>query len=163
MHAAIIYFTKSGNTLAAARLIEEGLREGGIAEVTLIPIEEVEANRAVIAAANTLVFGTPTYSASFAWPLKQWFDEHARTYGLEGKLAANFATAMHIGGGSDTALASLAMHELMRGMLIYSGGGPLTHYGAVLIGTGDAAQQARAREFGRRIGRKAQEIFVQNG
>lgn len=159
MKVAILYYTQTGNTRAAAQLIAQGIGEVGDIEVRLIPLESAEEERPFIESAQCVVFGSPTYSASFAWQLKQWYDERARTFGLSGKLAANFATGMHIGGGQDSALASMATHEIMRGMLVYSGGGPLTHLGAVIIGRGDAAQQERAVEFGRRIGRKALELF----
>lgn len=157
MNAAIVYYSRTGNTRAAAALVEEGLRDAGVAGVRLMEVGAIDT--AWLAQADVVVFGSPTYSASFAWPLKRWFDEEARNCGLHGKLAANFATGAHIGGGEDTALLAMAGHELVRGMLVYSGGGPLTHTGAVVIGQGDEAQRQRAVEFGRRVGAMALLLF----
>jgi len=53
----------------------------------------------------------------------------------------------------------MAIHELMRGMLVYSGGGPLTHFGAVLLDVENTVQQERAIAFGERMGRKTLELF----
>lgn len=155
---AIFYYSQTGNTLAAARLVEQGVKQAGDIETRLVDIMQPEAHE-YLRQADAVIFGTPTYSASFAWPLKRWYDEEARTFGLAGKLAANFATGMHIGGGQDTALKSMAAHEIMRGMLVYSGGGPLTHLGAVILDMEDAAQRERAILFGERIGRKTLELF----
>jgi NAD(P)H dehydrogenase (quinone) len=157
MKVAILIYSKTGNTIAAAQLIEQGIQSAGDIQTRIISVENEEQD--FIKEASAVVFGTPTYSANFAWPLKRWFDERARHCNLPGKLAANFATGDHIGGGEDSALASMASHELVRGMLVYSGGGPLTHVGAVVIGKGDEFQQKRAIEFGARIGKKVLELF----
>lgn len=157
MKITILYCTRTGNTSAAAKLIEQGLLQAGNFTVRLMEVEAID--KPFLMESCAVVFGSPTYSANFAWPLKRWFDEEARDFGLSGKLACNFTTGAHIGGGEDAALASMAAHELVRGMLVYSSGGPLTHLGAVVIGTGDAAQQERAVAFGERIGRKALELF----
>lgn len=157
MKITILYYTRTGNTREAAELIREGILQEGDFTVTLMEVDQID--RAFLMDSCTVVFGSPTYSANFAWPLKRWFDEEARDFGLHGKLAANFSTGNFIGGGEDTALTFMAAHELVRGMLVYSGGGPLTHVGAVLIGRGDEAQQKRAVAFGARIGKKAKELF----
>lgn len=159
MKVTVLYYTRTGNTRRAAELVAQGVHQAGDFNVRLMEVDAVD--RAFLSDSCAVLFGTPTYSANFAWPLKRWFDEEARDCGLSGKLAGNFATGAFIGGGEDSALASMAAHELVRGMLVYSGGGPLTHLGAVLIGAGDDAQQERAVEFGARIGRKAQELFAE--
>lgn len=154
---AILYYSRTGNTEAAAELIKEGILKAGDFDVKLISVENID--KKFIMESQAVVFGSPTYSANFAWPLKKWFDEEARDYNLAGKLAANFTTGNFIGGGEDAALVSMANHELVRAMLVYSGGGPLTHVGVVVIQRGDKAQQERAVAFGERIGRKVKELF----
>ena len=156
--ASIIYYTRTGNTLAAAELVRKGLERAGDISVKLMSVEEIDQVWLVESAA--VILGSPTYSASFAWPLKRWFDDEARYCGLGGKMAGNFATGRFIGGGADAALASMATHELVRAMLVYSGGGPLTHTGAVLIERGDEPQKKRMVEFGTRFGLKALELFA---
>ncbi len=157
MKVSIIFFTQTGTTQTAAEYVQKGLEGAGDIQVKLMPVDNVD--KAWLTESTAVIFGSPTYSASFAWPLKRWFDEEARSCGLSGKIAANFATGRFIGGGADAALATMASHELVRAMLVYSGGGPLTHTGAVLIGSEDESQKERAVEFGKRIGLKALELF----
>lgn len=158
MKATILYYSSTGNTRKAANLVAQGIRQAGSLDVRLMQLDTID--RPFLMDSRAVIFGSPTYSANFAWPLKRWFDMEARDYELAGKLAGNFATGNFIGGGEDAALTSMAVHELVRGMLVYSGGGPLTHLGAVLIGAGDPSQQERALEFGTRIGRKLLELFA---
>lgn len=157
MKISILYYTRTGNTRRAAELVVQGLLRAEKFEVRLMEIDEID--QTFLADSHTVLFGSPTYSSSFAWPLKRWFDEEARQCNLAGKLAGNFATGVHIGGGADHALTSMAIHELMRGMLVYSGGGPLTHFGAVLLDVENTVQQERAIAFGERMGRKTLELF----
>lgn len=157
MKVTILYYTKTGNTRQAAELIREGILQSGDFTVKLMEVDQID--REFLTDSCAVVFGSPTYSANFAWQLKRWFDEQARDCNLHGKLAANFSTGNFIGGGEDTALTFMATHELVRGMLVYSGGGPLTHVGAVLIGSGDTAQRKRAVAFGAKIGKKVNELF----
>lgn len=54
-------------------------------------------------------------------------------------------------------------YMLIKGMIIYSTGcakeGPITHYGAVNIKSGDEWQKRRAMLLGKRVAEKAVEIF----
>jgi NAD(P)H dehydrogenase (quinone) len=138
-------------------LIAEGVTQAGKLDARLMEVDKID--RSFLSASNAVIFGSPTYSAHFAWPLKRWFDEDARDCHLAGKLAGNFATGAVIGGGESVALSSMASHELVRGMMVYSGGGPLTHLGAVVVDLNDPSQRARTIAFGKRIGDKAIELF----
>ena len=89
-----------------------------------------------LAASSAVFFGTPTYLASTCWQWKKWFDEPAPC-SLGGKLGAVFATANFAQGGADIAIQTLLTHMLVKGMLVYSGGGacgqPYIHLGAVAL------------------------------
>lgn len=160
MKISIMYTTKSGNTEKIAQLIEKGLKKTDNIEVKLMNIKEVDYE--FLKESKAVIFGTPTYYASFSWEMKKWFDE-SKGCDLEGKLGAVFATENHIGGGADVALLSLIGNMLVKGMVIYSGGSalgqPYIHMGAVAIKDGDEFQKDRAQIFGNRIANKAVELF----
>ena len=112
--------------------------------------------------AKTVIFGSPTITGSYSWQIKQWLDTE-RKVKFGGKLGAVFATANYVGGGAEVAELALIAELLVKGMLVYSSGAaegqPFIHYGPVCIQDGDKDQQARARIFGERIGRKTVELF----
>lgn len=153
----VLYYSRTGKTELAAKLVAEGLSASGNCEVHLMEVEKI--NKEIIVNSHAVLFGSPTYSANFAWPLKKWFDEEARNFKLKGKLAANFTTGDHIGGGADSGLLLMAGHELVRGMLVYSAGGPDTHMGAVLIDPNNDAQRTRMIRFGTNIGKQIEALF----
>ncbi len=160
MKVTILYCSRTGRTHIAAELVSEGIKKCGDFEIRLMNLEnEATVDMDFLKASQMVVFGSPTYSASFAWPLKRWYDEVARDCNLHGKLAGNFATGNVIGGGQDVAISSMAAHELVRGMLVYSGGGPLTHLGAVIVDIDDEAQRERMITFGTRMGNKMKDLF----
>ena len=115
-----------------------------------------------LAASSAVFFGTPTYLASTCWQWKKWFDEPAPC-SLGGKLGAVFATANFAQGGADIAIQTLLTHMLVKGMLVYSGGGacgqPYIHLGAVALKENFEASKPMFRIFGERVARKAKEIF----
>lgn len=159
MKIAIIYHSQGGNTKEVSQLIEAGTRINNEIEVKSMSIgridkEYVEQSRAVI-------FGCPTYYGTFSWQIKKWFD--TTKIDLEGKLGSVFVTENYLGGGADIAEIGLIGHMLIRGMLVYSAGytkeGPITHYGAVSIKSGDEAQQRRATLLGKRVAEKAVELW----
>lgn len=160
MKIAIAYFSQTGNTSKTAQVIASGVKKAGDIEVKCMSIEDMDYD--FIKESKSVIFGTPTYYASMAWQLKKWFDTSNKC-DLSGKLGACFATANFMGGGSETAESNMIMHMLVKGMIVFSGGGaygqPFTHLGASLIKDGDDFQKQRAEIFGERIGKKAIELF----
>lgn len=159
MKAAIIYHSVSGNTEQIASLIAEGIEKTGNIETKIMSIDSVD--ETFIKDSCCVVFGTPTYYASFSWQMKKWFD--TANCNLADKLGCCFATANFMGGGSELAMNELIIHMLVKGMLIYSGGAahgvPFVHIGAAAVKNGDEFQKSRAISFGERIGKKMLEIF----
>ena len=117
--------------------------------------------RSMVHTASTAWRGTPACSST-CWQWKKWFDEPAPCP-LGGKLGAVFATANFAQGGADIALQTLLCHMLVKGMLVYSGGGacgsPYTHLGAVALRENFEESKALFRIFGERVARKALELF----
>ncbi len=158
MKIAVLFHTESGNTKRVAEMIRDGAMEVQGVEARAIDIED--ADTAFLDQAGAIIFGCPTYCGSLSWQMKKFLDETGLK--LAGKLGSAFATENHIGGGADFAELVIIGGLLVRGMLVYTGGAsesPFTHFGAVAIKAGDEAQTKRAASFGRRVARKAVELF----
>lgn len=160
MKIAIIYHSESGVTAKTAEQIAEGIAKVSGAEAKTMSYDNVDEQ--FVNEATTVIFGSPTYYGTYSWQIKKWVD--TTKIKLAGKLGGVFATANNIGGGSELAELGLIGMLLVRGMLIYSGGttegNPYTHFGAVFVKKGEAAEQSeRAVIFGERMARKALELF----
>lgn len=160
LNLAIIYHSESGNTKTAAEAIKKGAESFDTVKVKLMPIEAVDVD--FVNSAQAVIFGTPTYMGDLSHQMKNWFGNQPNKLKLNGKLGAAFATQRYIGGGATNALKSVLSLLLVKGMLAYSGGAaegkPYTHFGAVCIEAG-AEQQQRTEIFGRRVAKKALELF----
>ena len=109
-----------------------------------------------------VIFGTPTYYAGEAWPVKKWVDE-SRPYQLAGTLGGAFATADYLQGGAGQAVEFLIRSMLVKGMLVYSGGSalgqPYIHLGPVALHGREEESEPLFETFGRRMALKAAELF----
>lgn len=161
MKISILYYSQTGNTRKMAEAVAEGVRSVPETEVRLFPLDAID--REFLAASRAVFFGTPTYLASTCWQWKKWFDEPAPCP-LGGKLGAVFATANFVQGGADIAIQTLITHMMVKGMLVYSGGGacgqPYIHLGAVALREHLEESKPLFRVFGERVARKALEIFT---
>lgn len=160
MKISILYYSRTGHTREMAESVAEGARAVSGIEVGLFPLDAID--RDFLSESKAVFFGTPTYLASTCWQWKKWFDEPAPCP-LAGKLGAVFATANFVQGGADIAIQTLLTHMLVKGMLVYSGGGacgmPYIHLGAVALGEKLEESKPLFRIFGERVARKAMEIF----
>ena len=159
MKLAIIYHSESGNTKKVAEMIAQGAEKAGNVETRTMSIDAVDEE--FLAEAKAVMFGTPTYFATYSWQMKKWLDLTRPK--VAGKLGGVFATANFFGGGAEIAEQGLLMHLLALGMLAYSVGTacglPFTHLGTVAIKTGSEFEQDRAKIYGERFAAKALELF----
>lgn len=157
---SIIYHSESGHTKSIADLMVEAIESQYDIAVKSMSIEAID--DAFLEKSQTIIFGAPTYSGTFSWQLKKWFDQ-SKLYQLEGKLGGVFVTQKYIGGGADVAELSMIGHMLIKGMLVYSSGAalgqPYTHYGCVCIQSGTEEQRTRAEIFSKRIAEKTLMLF----
>lgn len=133
-------------------------------DVKLISItafeENQEENIAFLSDCAGIIFGTPDYCAAEALQMKKFRDTCPVKF--DGKLGGVFATANYPQGGADTAIQSILIQLLVKGMLLYSVGAslgqPYIHLGSVCIG-----EQMNGLElfpiFGQRFAEKALELF----
>ena len=165
MRIAIVCYSLTGHTLEMAGEIARGIEEEG-AEARIFNVRTDEVDAEYINSASGLIIGTPTYMASSVWQVKKWIEEDSRPLALSGKLGGAFATAHYAQGGQDTAIMDILGQLLVKGMLVYSGGGsfglPIIHHGPVALDKeGDHYDESREmfRVYGRRFAAKAAELF----
>ena len=125
-----------------------------------------EADREYLESASGLIIGSPTYLAASVWQIRKWLEEDSLKINLSGKLGGAFATAHYAQGGQDTAIMDMLGQLLVKGMLIYSGGGsyglPIIHHGPVALDKeGNHYEESREmfRIYGNRFASKAIELF----
>ncbi|MFW5856899.1 MAG: flavodoxin family protein [Planctomycetota bacterium] len=151
----ILYYSRTGNTEAMARAVEEGVRKAGGTPVCK-PVTDAHASE--LLEADALILGTPTYYGLPAGPLKTFLDETSAVHGkLEGKVGGAFSTSVHRGGGNETAILALLQAMLVHGMVV-PGAARGDHYGPVALGEPDAAALTQCRELGERITRLAERL-----
>jgi len=160
MKLSIVYYSKTGKTLAMAEEIAKGMKSVNGIEVELFSVDQIDYE--YIKDSKAVVFGTPTYYANTCWQLKKWFDE-SKNCNLEGKVGGVFSTADFPQGGADTALLTLINHLMVKGMLVYSGGSalglPYIHLGPVALKDNFEESKELFRIFGTRVAEKCSELF----
>lgn len=161
MKAAVLYYSKSGNTKAMAQVIADGMMKVEGVDVKTFSIDDIDIDW--INESKCIVLGSPTYLASVAGAVKTWLDTGSGKCSMAGKLGGAFATANYIHGGGDLAIRLILDHLLVKGMLTYSGGGsagkPVIHLGPVAIGENLHDYDETFSIYGERMAAKAMELF----
>lgn len=133
MKVAIIYDSKTNTTASAGEFIKEGIQtvEGCSAEAFHISSIDKE----YIVSADAVILGAPTYMAAVSHDMHTWLQTVAPGLGFAGKLGGAFATEQYIHGGAENVITTILTHEMVFGMMVYSGGGsygkPVIHLGPV--------------------------------
>jgi NAD(P)H dehydrogenase (quinone) len=101
---AIVYHSGYGHTKKAAEAVHAGVLAGD-AHSDLIAIDAEgnlsEANWATLAAADAIVFGSPTYMGSVSWQFKKFADASSKQWfgqAWKNKLAAGFTNSATMNG-----------------------------------------------------------------
>ena len=165
MRISIVYWSLTGHTAEMAEEIASGIRKEGV-EAKAFNIHETVADNEYIESSSGLIIGTPVYLASSVWQINKWLEEDSKGINLSGKLGGAFATAHFAQGGADTAIMDLLGLMLVKGMVVYSGGGsfglPIIHHGPVALDkVGDHFDESREmfRIYGSRFASKAKDLF----
>lgn len=161
MNMSVLFYSRSGTTKHMAETVCEGMRRVAGVEARSFPLDEIDLD--FVKASACVVVGTPTYLATMAGAVKTWLDEGSRTLGLAGKLGGAFATADYLHGGADIAVQSVLSHLMVKGMLVYSGGGafgkPVIHLGPVALKERMTEYEDVFRLYGERMAKKTAELF----
>ncbi|MCH8620928.1 flavodoxin family protein [Undibacterium sp. TS12] len=101
---AIVYHSGYGHTTKAAEAVQTGVGMGG-AEVEMIKIDAegniTDAQWASLAAADAIVFGSPTYMGTVSWQFKKFADASSKPWYSQvwkDKIAAGFTNSASMNG-----------------------------------------------------------------
>lgn len=159
---AIIYDSRTGTTAKAAEYISEGIKE--ICEARTFPLADVDAD--YVKTCDGVILGSPTYFASLTANIKTWMETEAPKLGLAGKLGGAYATEQYIHGGAENAIQIMLTHEMVLGMMVYSGGGshgkPVIHTGPVGMSQNIEAFRALFVAYGKRFAMQVMSIAVKD-
>lgn len=161
MKISVIYHSVTGNTKRMAEVMAAAMRTVAGVEARTFGIDEVDKD--FVAESACVVVGAPTYLATMSAAMKVWLDQGSAKIKLAGKLGGAFATANYIHGGSEIAVQSILSHLLVKGMVVYSGGGalgkPVIHLGPIAIGGKLEESDEYFQIYGERMAKKAVELF----
>ena len=118
---AIIYHSGYGHTKKQAEAVLAGASSVTSAELITIDTEGniTEANWATLAAADAIIFGSPTYMGSVSWQFKKFADASSKAWGAQlwkNKVAAGFTNSATMNGDKHSTLhylITLAMQHSM--------------------------------------------------
>ncbi|MGE5548105.1 MAG: flavodoxin family protein [Solirubrobacterales bacterium] len=117
---AIVYHSGYGHTLRQAEAVAEGVRKVAGAEALLVPVEQAESHWPALAAADGIIFGTPTYMGSVSAPFKAFMDATSKIWydrGWKDKIAAGFTNSASQSGDKLNTLIQLAIFAAQHGMM----------------------------------------------
>lgn len=181
----IIFYSMYGHIYRMAEAVAEGVRDVSGCEVSLLQVAELVPDAALeksgakkareafahipqarvedLAAADAVIFGTPTRFGNMAAQMRNYLDQTGGLWmqgGLVGKVGSVFTSTATQHGGQETTITSFHSTLLHHGMIIvgvpYSeqrllnmdeitGGSP---YGAGTLAGGDGSRQPSGNELG---------------
>ena len=141
--AIIIYDTRSGNTGAMAKVIEEGMEESG---VQVISKRTVNAKADDLTDVDAVVLGSPTYHRDLISSMHTFLFK-METADLKGKIGAAFGS--YKWSGESVQMMSDTMKHIFEMNVIEPG--------LKLVGRPSGSNLERGREFGRAIAERIKE------
>jgi NAD(P)H dehydrogenase (quinone) len=146
----VVYYSRSGNTEAMARLIAEGAESEGV-EVECKKVEDTTIDD--LLTADGIVMGSPTYYGTMAAEIKKLLDDSVKYHGkLEGKVGAAFSSSGGVGGGNETTVMDITRALMIHGMIV-QGEPSGDHYGPVAVGKPDERSSKECKKCGAKIAR----------
>ena len=171
---AVVFHSGYGHTLRMAQVIAEG------ADAELVAIDAdgnlPEGGWDTLAAADAIIFGSPTYMANVSWQFKKFADASSKQWYVQAwkdKLAAGFTNSAGLNGDKLATLNSLFALAMQHSMLWVSQGlmpsnakattrndinNLVSYSGAIAQSPSDAGAEAMsqgdletARLFGKRV------------
>lgn len=115
---AVVYFSGYGHTEVVAQAVAAGAAEVEGVQVTCWAVPAVDWS--VLAEADALIFGAPTYMGSVPAAFKQFMDDSSKVWfqrGWQDKLAAGFTNSGALNGDKQVVLQQLQTFACQHGML----------------------------------------------
>jgi len=118
---AIVYHSGYGHTGRQAEAVKCGVEKVNGAEALLLTVEEAQSRWDDLAAAEAIIFGTPTYMASASAPFKEFQEATSRAVFAKGfawkdKIAAGFTNSGSRSGDKLATLIQIALFAAQHGM-----------------------------------------------
>jgi NAD(P)H dehydrogenase (quinone) len=144
----VVYYSRSGNTEAMARLFAEGVESEGV-EVECKKVADTTVDD--LLAVDGIAIGSPTYYGTMAAEIKKLLDDSVRYHGkLDGKVGAAFSSSGAMGGGNETTVIDILKALMIHGMIVQ--GDPRgSHYGPVALGKPDARSSEECKRRGAKV------------
>jgi len=152
----VCYYSRTGHTQKMAEKIAEKVKKEGL-DVALKRVEQVGTDD--LLDYDGLVFGSPTYYGSMAWPVKKLLDESIKNHGqLKGKVGGAFSSSANIGGGNETTILDILNALLIHGMIV-QGDPKGDHYGPVSIGAPDRRALRCCERYAQNLSTLVKKLF----
>jgi NAD(P)H dehydrogenase (quinone) len=136
--------------------IADVLRSEGL-DVDLKKVEDTDIH--TLLGYDCLIFGSPTYYGSMAWPLKKLLDESVKFHGkLRGKVGGAFSSSANVGGGNETTILDILNALLIHGMIV-RGDFRGDHYGPVSIGRPDKRALQCCESYAKNVAALVKKLF----
>jgi NAD(P)H dehydrogenase (quinone) len=149
----VVYYSRSGNTGAMAKIIAEAIRNEGI-DVSCKKVQDTGVDE--LLGYDGIIVGSPTYYGTMAAEIKKLLDDSIKHHGkLDGKVGGAFSSAAVT--GHETTVVSILEALLIHGMVI-QGDPKGHHYGATSIERPDDTSAAACRRFGKRFAGLVQRV-----
>jgi NAD(P)H dehydrogenase (quinone) len=152
----VCYYSRTGNTQEMAEKIAEVMKGEGL-DVDLAKVEDTKVDE--LLNYDCLIFGSPTYYGSMAWPMKKLLDESVKFHGrMKGKIGGGFSSSANVGGGNETTILSILKALIIHGMIV-QGEPSGDHYGPVSIGTPDKRALKNCERYAKNISALVKKLF----
>jgi len=153
----VCYYSRTGNTQEMAEKIAEVMKGEGL-DVDLAKVEDTKVDE--LLNYDCLIFGSPTYYGSMAWPMKKLLDESVKFHGrMKGKIGGAFSSSANVGGGNETTILSILKALIIHGMIV-QGEPSGDHYGPVSIGTPDKRALKNCERYAKNLSPLVKKLFL---
>jgi NAD(P)H dehydrogenase (quinone) len=119
-HIAIVHHSGYGHTARIAEHVRGGAMAVPGVEATLVAVDRVSEHWDTLAAADAIIFGSPTYMGGVSAPFKAFMDDSSKVWAGQGwkdKLAAGFTNSASWSGDKLNTLVQLMIFANQHGML----------------------------------------------
>ena len=118
---AIVYHSGYGHTRRQAEAVESGVAKVVGVQAMLLSVEDAQTRWSDLAAADAIIFGTPTYVAGVSAAFKAFEEASSRAvmsqgFGWKDKIAAGFTNSGSRSGDKLATLTQIALFAAQHGM-----------------------------------------------
>ncbi|TLP45018.1 flavodoxin family protein [Cohaesibacter sp. CAU 1516] len=116
----LVYHSGYGHTEAIAKSVAKGVADVEGVSIELIKADDENKDWDKLAAADAIIFGSPTYMGSVSAQFKGFMDESSKVWfahGWKGKVAAGFTVSASQSGDKLNSLIQMSVFAAQHGMI----------------------------------------------